>query len=347
MNRSPALAVGASLLGAFGILLGLEGAMALALGTPPGSGPDGFERARRSWYMDHERQIAQYRPECAEHDAAVGYRLRPGACRFGNREFDTRLEINSLGVRDSEAALEAPRIVVTGDSFAMGWGVEQDETLSAVLARETGEPTLNLAVSSYGTARQLIGLARADLSQAHSLVVQYCENDYTENRTFQLRRGNLGTMSPETYADTVERHLEATRYFPGRYLLRFFPLWWRSAQPTPAATPRPCALDADAFLDVLTLAEPPPLPAGRRLRLVVFEGLYGLDRQACFAAELARQATGRTLPAWVSELRSFDSSDVLSEDDSYPLDEHWRASGHAKLAAAVAAELSGASGPAQ
>ena len=344
MQRSHALAIGVSLLGALLLLSALEGAIALALRTPPGSGPEHFERARRSWYMDHERHIVQYRPECAEHDPELGYRLRPGSCRFRNREFDTELHVNSLGVRDSEAALEAPDVVVTGDSFAMGWGVEQSETLAAALARATGERTLNLAVSSYGTARQLIGLRRADLGAAHSLVLQYCENDYVENRTFQLRGGQLGTMSAQVYETLVREHLASTNHFPGRYVLRFFPLWWRSRSAAPAEAPRPCALDADAFLDVLEWAEPPPLPGDRALRVVVFEGRYDRERPACFASELQRQAAERTLPSWIASLRVLDSSRLLEADDRFPLDGHWRASGHAKLATAVAAVLSGADG---
>lgn len=342
MGRSLALALAFSLFGALGLLALLEGAIALALRTPPGSGPASFERARHEWYMDHERAIVQYRPECAEYDVALGYRLRPGSCRFRNREFDTVLEINSLGVRDSEAALDGPALIVTGDSFAMGWGVEQGETLAAALARETGEKTLDLAVSSYGTARELMGLARADLSRARALVIQYCENDYTENRTFQLRRGALGAMDRASYRAAVQSHLDATRHFPGRYVLRFVPLWWRSRAAPPAEAARPCALDADAFLDVLALAERPPLPPGRSLDVVVFEARYASAGPACFAAELERRARDRALPGWVGSLRVVDVQPLLAPEDSHPLDGHLRASGHAKLAAAVAAALRGA-----
>lgn len=319
----------------------LEGGIALALRTPPGSGPDSFERARSDYYLHYERQIVQYLPDCAEYDPELGYRLAPGSCRFRNREFDVRLEINSLGVRDAEEALSAPRIVVTGDSFAMGWGVAQSETLSAVLARATGEKTLNLAISSYGTARELIGLLRADLSAAHTLVIQYCDNDYKENRRFQFARGSLPVMSREDYEATTRQHRDAIRYLPGKYVWRFLPLWWRAAgddtQPEPW---RSCSDDADAFLRTLELAPRPPLPAGAALRLVVFEGLYELGRPDCFAAEVEERARQRELPAWISELHTIESSRVLEPSDYFPLDQHLRASGHAKLAAAIAARLS-------
>ncbi|HUG80890.1 MAG TPA: hypothetical protein VML01_04455, partial [Bryobacterales bacterium] len=55
-------------------------------------------------------------PECAEFDARLTYRLRPGACTFSELEFSTHYEINSLGVRDDEQSLDAPEIVVLGDS---------------------------------------------------------------------------------------------------------------------------------------------------------------------------------------------------------------------------------------
>ena len=63
-----------------------------------------------------------------EYDPELTYRLRPGACTFSELEFVTDYRINSLGVRDDEASLDGPEIIVLGDSFAMGWGVEQQES---------------------------------------------------------------------------------------------------------------------------------------------------------------------------------------------------------------------------
>lgn len=335
--RSAAQTLAASLLGALVLLAGLEGALALALASPPGSGPAGFERARQRYYMDHERRIVQYQPECAEYDPELSYRLRPGSCRFHNREFDTTLEINALGVRDSEADLRAPGVVVIGDSFAMGWGVGQDETLGARLAALTGEKVLDVAVSSWGTARELRALRRVDLSAAHTLVVQYCENDFTENQQLAIAGGGMPMMSRENYAATVREHLASLRYRPGKLLLRLFPLWWRGGAPEPP--PRDCALDAEAFLAALHWSQRPPLPRGAALHALVFEAHYSPDRPSCFVRELARRARRGRLPGWIASLQVLETADLLEAGDYYPLDEHWRASGHRKVAEAVAARL--------
>lgn len=51
--------------------------------------------------------------------------------------------INSLGVRDDEAALNNPEIVVVGDSQAMGWAVGREQTFPALIGKQTGKKILN------------------------------------------------------------------------------------------------------------------------------------------------------------------------------------------------------------
>jgi lysophospholipase L1-like esterase len=320
------------------LILLLEGAIALALQTTPGSGV--WKRARRAYYMQYERQIVQYLPECAEYDPELAYRMKPGTCRFRNREYDHALAINSLGTRDRESALVAPQIVVTGDSFAMGWGVAQSETVSAVLGGITGQKTLNAAVSSYGTAREMIGLRRLDLSAAHTLVIQYCENDFIENARFAIRSGPLVVMGRGEYETTVRDHLAATRYYPGKHVRRLLPLWWRTWRQggaPPPDTVRDCALEAGIFLRVLDRAALRTRP----LRVVVFEGLYTVDQRSCFSQQLAERVRTRTLPEWVAKLDVIDTSSFLTGADYYPLDEHLNASGYRKIAAAISELVQG------
>src|SRR5258706_1392981 len=197
-----AILAASSLFGLAAVLSSLEGLFALALRAEPvAASSEVWRRARREYYMRYERQIVQYLPECAQFDPQLAYRLKPGRCRFANREYAIELAIDSAGLRDREDALAAPRIVVTGDSFAVGWGVAQDETVSAVLAAQTGEKTLDAAQPSYGTARELLLVQRLDLSAAYALVIQYCENDFVENGRFLQADGRLATMGrPEDQA---------------------------------------------------------------------------------------------------------------------------------------------------
>lgn len=332
---SVALFAAFSCVGALLLLLGIEAAAALALRSPVGSGPAFFEEARRRYHVHHERGIVQFLPECAEFDPELGYRLEPGTCRFATRAFDTTLAINSLGVRDSEDALVAPAILVAGDSYAMGWGVAQHETVAHQLARITGKKTLNLGVSSYGTAREMLLLRRADLSAAETLVIQYCENDFSENRSYSRGGGRLRTMDRARYEETVADHRETTRYAPGKYIRRFVPLLWQGLRGFPEPDPvRPCVQDARLFLGVLRLAPPP-----RPLRVVVFEGLYGPEHRTCFIEALEDRVRFGGLPDWISELHTVDVASFLGEDDYLPLDGHLAASGHRRVAEAIAAVL--------
>jgi hypothetical protein len=136
--------------------------------------------ARELYLLD--RNYLQIDPAAIRWDAELGYTLRPGEFRFSNTEFSTSYRVNSLGPRDDEASLHQPEVVVLGDSFAMGWGVEQNETFAQVLERLTGLRVLNAGVSSYGTVRELRMLARVDTSATSWVVIQFCNNDFFENR---------------------------------------------------------------------------------------------------------------------------------------------------------------------
>lgn len=80
---------------------------------------------------------------------------------FRNREFDTTIRINSQNMRDQEYALEKPegvkRIVVVGDSFIFGWGVEENQRVTEILENHyfTNVEVLNLGVSGYCSDEEL------------------------------------------------------------------------------------------------------------------------------------------------------------------------------------------------
>ncbi len=161
----------------------------------------------------------QFNAQSARYDGDLAYLLRPEEFEFTTVEFSTRYRINSFGLRDDEASLNAPEIIVLGDSFAMGWGVEQDETFAEILQQESGLKVLNTAVSSYGTARELINFARLDRSNLKYLIIQYYFNDFEENRTFLENNGKLRIMSEAAYDAHVRGHTRKKQYFFGKYFL--------------------------------------------------------------------------------------------------------------------------------
>ena len=109
-------------------------------------------------------------------------------------EFDVTFRTNSYGLRDKEYSEKSPdnfRILVLGDSFTMGWGVEQDEVFTEVLEKDfekdesldCGVEVLNAGVYGYGTVEELLYLEKKGLQLKPDLVLLtfFIGNDIFEN----------------------------------------------------------------------------------------------------------------------------------------------------------------------
>jgi hypothetical protein len=180
--------------------------------------PDIITKISRRIYFYYDMNIIQYSPACARFSPDLGYTLKPGKCFFSDYEFHTAYTVNSLGVRDTEEALNSPQIVVVGDSYAMGWGVEQNETFAKIIEAKTGLAVLNVSVASYGTAREMMLLKKVKRERMKYLIIQYCNNDYNENLSFLNNGNKLIIMSREKYNELVKQNLENRKYYLGKYL---------------------------------------------------------------------------------------------------------------------------------
>jgi lysophospholipase L1-like esterase len=114
-------------------------------------------------------------------DERLRYRLTPG---FDMTLGGARYRINSLGLRGPEVDETGSTVLVVGDSFAFGLGVDEDETFSArlegALDAATGGPVevLNLGVPGYHTGQEAVWLERVGFALAPDLVVLlYYGND--------------------------------------------------------------------------------------------------------------------------------------------------------------------------
>jgi lysophospholipase L1-like esterase len=294
----------------------------------------------RQFYGSFDRAIIQTDLRFVRYDPELFYTLRPGRFVFEQREFAHEFRVNSLGVRDAEAALDGPEIVVVGDSVAMGWGVAQEETFPALIARATGRRVLNAAVSSYGTVREMRLLERIDRRRLAWLIVQYNANDTGENRLFQ-QRGNRHLPSGHERFEEIRLRYEAKRaYHPGKYAWQAVRRLWRSIEDTvaprqprgPAPTPDE---EADAFLNAL-------LHAGtidfERVRLVIVE-VTGEGAPATLVAMLPPRLARPGLPAGIRTARLVDIGARLGPDAFHVLDDHPNAQGHRLIAEAVLAAL--------
>ena len=304
----------------------VEGGTAAFLGRPGLAQhlPQPVLNHLRDVYMQIDRAVPQLQAETARYDPRLTYTLRPGNFVFAAREFTTHYSVNSLGVRDDEASLHEPEIVVLGDSYAMGWGVEQDEAFPQVIERRTGKRVLNAAVASYGTVREMWMLDRIDLSRASNLIVQYCSNDMPENVEL-MEKGTLDIMPEPIYDNLVAGEPARRRYWFGRYAVR---LVERSLGVSIAgAADDPSEIEAEAFVNALAHASRQPLD-GIQLTVVSFS----IERQG-FPQRLAALLRKRgDLPAGIREMKILRPLDRPQGDWGFVFDDHWNARGHAALA---------------
>jgi lysophospholipase L1-like esterase len=316
----------------------LEGAVALLLNHTPRM--PALRTLARQYYGGFDRAIIQTDARFVRYDPELFYTLRPGRFVFAQREFAHEFRVNSLGLRDTEAALDAPEIVVLGDSVAMGWGVAQDETFPAIVARETGRRVLNAAVSSYGTVREMRMLERVDRRALAWLVIQYNANDAGENRLFLQRRNTHVPGTEERFARETERYEGKRAYYPGKYAWETVRRLGKSIEhavsPPRRRGPPPTAdEEAEAFLNAL-------LHAGtvdfERVRLVVAE-VTGEGAPAAMVGALARHIRRNGLPRALRTAALLDVGARLGPEDFHVLDDHPNARGHRRIADAVLAAL--------
>ncbi len=119
-------------------------------------------------------------------------------------DFEVGVRTNSLGLRDPERGrrrLGVFRILSLGDSYAFGYGVEQDETYAAALERELGTrrfEVINAGVSGYGTVSEARLLDRLAPALAPDLVLLafFTGNDLVNN----LRESGRMRPAPESSA---------------------------------------------------------------------------------------------------------------------------------------------------
>lgn len=130
-------------------------------------------------------------------------------------EFRHRFTTNSQGFRgQTEYALVKPpgmfRVIVLGDSVTLGHGVEDGETFAAVAQRELERSrsveVINMGVSGFGTAEELIQLQQTGLSYQPDLVVlAYFPNDPYNNivsKLFSVVDGRL-VRTAETFVPAL------------------------------------------------------------------------------------------------------------------------------------------------
>jgi len=275
-------------------------------------------------YIQGERKVMQYLEGCGRHSLDFGYTLKPGTFIFTEIEFSNSYFINSLGVRDTESALRGPEIIVLGDSFALGWGVNQDETFSVLIGKKTGLKTLNTSIPSFGTVREMLMLRKIDRSKLKYLIIQYCGDDYDENLRYYQNGNRPQIMREETFRKLTVIHSLPKKYYFGKYVWMKIKKKMQEWRPSSPKAPTGIQLsDADLFLHVLKQNE----DILKSIPIIVFE-INGKDQSNIFTTELKKKAFNSSHLSFIRNLIVLDMSQYLCDENFYVLDGHLNVDGH-------------------
>lgn len=330
LEKNPKTALGIIIVSGIVIILLLtEGLLFLLLANPQWLPESPFVRERfRKIYMNEDWLVFQSDSTLVRYDPRVTYLLKPGPNRYANREFDTHIRANSAGLRDDEASLHTPEIIVLGDSYTMGWGVEEDQTYAAILEKMTGRKVLNAGVSSYATARAMLLLKRLDRSNLRAIVLQYFYNDYWENRSFLENDFQLEVASEVEFMERIREFHRQKRYRPLDYFRAFlnFSNKYPEMQTTPAS---------DIAAACLRIIANSPELHGVPVFFLQIDG-WGEGKGMIETAipELLQNDT--RFEALRNNLTVVNVSDTLTRQDYFILDPHLLPIGHQKVAERLA-----------
>lgn len=171
-------------------LLLLEGGLRLLERQRP---PDTRAVAPPAGTPPADSVTASHTPEYIPSDS-LGWTLRPSAVqRFRRDGFDTIVRSNRLGFRGPEVAQKPPgvfRYAVLGDSYAFGWGVEEEEaylaqleTLLASSASDRGRyEVVSGALPGFGTYQRMAALERLLPYGLDGIIVEFsASNDVIDD----------------------------------------------------------------------------------------------------------------------------------------------------------------------
>jgi hypothetical protein len=299
----------------------------------PGFAMKGFNQ----YYVHINRNVIQVVEDCAEYDPQLYYRLHPSnTCTFSNVEFNNKVTSNKAGLRDDDASLVAPEIISLGDSYTLGWGVEQNESYPAKLESITGKKVLNAGMSSFGTPREMRLLSMLDTSNLKYITIQYCANDIDENQSYFANKSQLKISSKESYDSLVTKFKWGKVYFPGKYFLttvRYFTKETIKDVLNRKGPANPLYSDPDKsarmFLDVLKTS---PINFGKTKVLLMDMNEYENQNPDFIKSVNKLLSDSAYGPQFKNNLQTIDITQFLTRDDYYLLDGHLKAAAHEKVA---------------
>ena len=299
-------------------------------------------------FVPHWAPAAEERVKFWAYSELLGWEHVPNQRgRFNNPAFSVDVAINSHGMRDDEYPLERTgkkRMLVIGDSFGWGFGVQHEERFSELM--EVGRPDweiINASVSGYGTDQQFLFLKEKGMGFKPDLVLLlFCENDFRNNVRreeyryfkpfFVVENGALQLRNvPVPGANMTQRLIRVLR---GRMYLAYL-------------GPRVYGLVVDGERQETGRMEGDP-PRGYEVTYHLIEAVNALCADHDSRLVLVSVPMKAESRAWLREAAARENIPYLPLDDyfesnkgptTFPQDLHWNANGHAIAAEAIDAFL--------
>lgn len=281
-----------------------------------------LKELQRFFYFNGFVDIWQFKTDCAKSDDQLIYRPKIGECHFSNIEFETTINFNALGRQTgSTIGNNNNAIAVLGDSHAMGWGVNDAQTFSAVLEDELDRTVYNLGVSSYATERELMLFSEhPEIESIETVIIQYSYNDYSSNSKFPLDI-DLGLTRYSSASEIYEPYRSST--LP-RSILSSYGVFFRAL--LPGISP-----DARLLSERYSGTEPDHVEGILRVLSAYTDILSGKDIYVFYVNSHGQ--TDSSFNGWVQD-RNLNDIHIkfveLSFEDNhfFQIDDHLNVSGH-------------------
>lgn len=288
------------------------------------------------------------------YDPLLGWAHEPGQEGiFETEQFRTEVRINERGLRDRLHPYErqdaTKRILVLGDSFAWGYGVEESERFSQLLEADLGVEVINAGVSGYSTDQELLWYENEGVKYETDLVIlvltgndvgdnnrQLVSNIYFKPR-FVFKDGQLvptnypvpQTSSRGKFVYSVSQR-SALAYF---LTLRYFDmqsLYSRmksnADQGSPQASGGKVQTSPESFkLTIALINEMKKIAESKQAKFMIVSNdrWWNLSSEETYGDFVAAMQDDGLLVLDVESMPGFDAGEMLIPDDG-----HWSQSGH-------------------
>jgi len=175
--------------------------------------------------------LSDFYPAMFAESGHLPYRLRPNySGRLKQGEFDTGIRINSLGYRGGDVPADkgdALRILVAGDSFTFGWGVNDNEAYPAQLQERLAAALPGRRVEAinagfaacYSPDTYYLYLKREGLQLSPDAIVVglYVGNDLDNDMAFENEWTEVDSAGLPLRIQNKDTHVVGNLYMP-RYV---------------------------------------------------------------------------------------------------------------------------------